>query len=85
MGLPESSVALAAHHHCAFRFLVPPREKRPSVLPLWERPFCAPDDSLGALTSTAARSRILVLACLSPVRCRTVATRFYAGAVFAGC
>ena len=32
--------------------------------------FCAPDDSLGALTSTAARSRIFVLACLSPVRCK---------------
>lgn len=31
-------------------------------LPLWERPFCAPDDSLGALTSTAALARILVLA-----------------------
>ena len=31
-------------------------------LPLWERPICAPDDSLGALTSTAALARILVLA-----------------------
>ena len=54
----------------AIASLVPPVAKRPRCLPaLGAGPACAPDDSLGALTSTAARSRIFVLACLCPVRC----------------
>ena len=51
---------------CAFRFLVPPMfQSGQGVtnrhgLPTWDRPFCAPDDSLGALTSTSTLARIFV-------------------------
>ena len=41
---------------------MPPHEKRPNDLPLWERPFCTPDGSLGALTSTSTLARIFVRA-----------------------
>ena len=58
----RSECAFCLSTLCEVRFLVPPREKRPSVLPLWERPFFAPDDSLGALTSTSTLARIFVRA-----------------------
>ena len=64
----RSECAFCLSTLCGVRFLVPPMfhsgqgVTNRHGLPLWERPICAPDDSLGALTSTSTLARIFVLA-----------------------